>query len=234
ETVAGVAANIVEVEGTAPGLGKVRIWVAQKGNFPLKWVNVSADGQEQTLLEVKQLSFAKPPAADLAPPSGCGAIQGESNATGGHAEVSVGKSNAEDQSLAAAVGGHSRDYVDATHPPEETLTAGCQVSFKIVHAGTLAPITSGFRVKLDSTSSNYNEANQHDVTAQLQGGVLRIDRAPQHFYLDVEFANSGASALIYTRCPKSPMDLLLVWKPGDAKANQPPDGHWLWVNPAKQ
>jgi hypothetical protein len=230
ENVDGVAASIMEVGRQAPP-GRARIWVAQKGNFLLKWVIIAANGQQQTMIEVKQLSFAKPPAADLAPPTGCAAVEGKVSASGGHAEVSFGASAAQED-LAAAVGGNAGDYIDAIHPPPDTASqAGCRVSFKVVRSGSMAQITSGFDVKLD-ISSDCSAANQRDVTAQLRGGVLGIDNAPKQFYLDVRFADSASAALIYTRCLKSQMELLLVKRnASDAHVNKP--DLWVWVNQSK-
>ena len=90
ETVNGIATKLMEVT-SAQGKGKV--WVAQKGGFPVKVVSIGADGKAQTVIEVKQLSFAKPPASAFAPPEGCATIQGEASAHGVHAEVGAGASS---------------------------------------------------------------------------------------------------------------------------------------------
>jgi hypothetical protein len=90
ETVNGIAANVFEIAAPQANEGKMRIWLAATGNYPLKMVGIAPDGTQQTMIEVKQLSFAKPPASAFAPPSGCQQIQGQASASGGHAEVSVG------------------------------------------------------------------------------------------------------------------------------------------------
>jgi hypothetical protein len=84
ETVNGVAAKVFEENGSG---GKGKIWLADKGGYPLKVDAIGPDGKEQTMIEVKNLSFAKPSAAKLIPPSGCQEVQGVSTATGGSAEV---------------------------------------------------------------------------------------------------------------------------------------------------
>jgi hypothetical protein len=84
ETVNGIAAKVFEENGSG---GKGKIWVADKGGFPVKVAMVGPDGKEETIIEVKQLNFAKPPAAKFVPPSGCQVVEGVSSATGGHAEV---------------------------------------------------------------------------------------------------------------------------------------------------
>ncbi len=73
ETLNGIAAKVMEFT-SAQGNGKV--WIAQNGGFPVKIVSIGPDGKAQTLIEVKQLSFAKPPAsAFAAPEGGCVPIQ---------------------------------------------------------------------------------------------------------------------------------------------------------------
>jgi hypothetical protein len=86
ETVNGIATKVMEVT-SAQGNG--RVWIAQNGGFPVKIVSIGADGKAQTVIEMKQLSFAKPPASAFAPPEGCTTIQGEASAHGVHAEVPV-------------------------------------------------------------------------------------------------------------------------------------------------
>ena len=73
EAVNGIAAKVMEFT-SAQGNGKV--WIAQKGGFPVKIVSIGPDGKAQTVVEVKQLSFVKPPAsAFAAPEGGCVPIQ---------------------------------------------------------------------------------------------------------------------------------------------------------------
>jgi hypothetical protein len=64
----GIATKVVEFT-SAQGHGK--IWVTQNGGFPVKIVIIGADGKETTLIEVKQLSFSKPPASAFILPEGC-------------------------------------------------------------------------------------------------------------------------------------------------------------------
>jgi hypothetical protein len=87
ETLDGVATTIFEENGSG---GRGKVWIADKGGYPLKVVAIGPDGKEQTIIEVKQLSFAKPAAAKFVPPAGCQEVQGVSTANGGHAEVGGG------------------------------------------------------------------------------------------------------------------------------------------------
>ena len=48
-----------------------KVWVTQKGGYPIKLVLVDKDGKATTFYEVKQLSFSRPPASVFAVPGGC-------------------------------------------------------------------------------------------------------------------------------------------------------------------
>ena len=76
DTVNGIATKVLEVT-SAKGNGK--IWIAQNGGFLVKIVALGADGKRQTVIEVKQLSFAKPPASAFALPAGCESVQAEAS-----------------------------------------------------------------------------------------------------------------------------------------------------------
>jgi hypothetical protein len=65
ETLNGIPAKVMEVTG------KAKVWIAQDGGFPVRVVSIEPDGKATTIIEVKELSFAKPPAAVFTPPTGC-------------------------------------------------------------------------------------------------------------------------------------------------------------------
>ncbi|MGO9324256.1 MAG: hypothetical protein ACLP07_06810 [Terracidiphilus sp.] len=87
ETVNGIPAKVMEMSTDKM---KITAWIADPGGFPVKEVMTGQDGTATTMLEVKRLSFARPPASAFEPPKGCTAIQGEATATGAHAEFSSG------------------------------------------------------------------------------------------------------------------------------------------------
>jgi hypothetical protein len=72
DTVNGIATKVMEVNS---GQGKGKVWIAQNGGFPVKIVAIGADGKPLTLIEVKQLSLARPPASAFALPAGCGSVR---------------------------------------------------------------------------------------------------------------------------------------------------------------
>jgi hypothetical protein len=72
--------------------GKMSMWVAVNGYYPVKAVMVFAGAQPMLMLEVKELHFEKPAAALLVPPANCPTqAQGEWSATSisSHFEMNV-------------------------------------------------------------------------------------------------------------------------------------------------
>ncbi len=86
ETVNGVRANVVE---SADGEVRTKIWLDEKLKFLVKALMVTGNGPGTTVFEMRQLSYAPSPASLFTAPSGCTSIGGESNANGGHAEMTM-------------------------------------------------------------------------------------------------------------------------------------------------
>jgi hypothetical protein len=72
DTIGGLATRILEV--TSPE-GNGKVWVTNEGGYPVKIVAAGPDGKPMTVIEVKQLSFTKPPASAFALPAGCESVQ---------------------------------------------------------------------------------------------------------------------------------------------------------------
>lgn len=100
ETVHGISAKVMEAK---EGQAKSTLWIADPGGFPVKVVMAPAGGAAVTVLEVKQLSFAKPPASAFTRPRGCEVVEGEATATGGHAEFGTGASASKPTTKVTAV-----------------------------------------------------------------------------------------------------------------------------------
>ena len=225
ETVNGFATTIGEVPGSAPGQ-TTRVWADDKTGLIIKLVNGQA-----LLLEVKQFSTSKPSASIFAVPAIC------TQPLGGPAPAQPA------DRASAGAGGNSNDYIDATMPPASANS--CSVNFKVVRAGSLKPITSGFHVGTDldlATNENSQSAASadvatlpggalKDVSSQLHSGALHIPNAPEHFNLDVQFGQGGsATALVYRQCPQPQSTLLLVLK-NPTKVSDGAD--WLWPKTGK-
>jgi hypothetical protein len=191
--------------------------------------------QMGTLIEVKQLTVGKPPAAMFTLPPSCAKT------------AAAGPPMTPAQLIAADAGvKNPQDYADAIMPPTSGSPSSCTALFKIVRAGTMEPITSvsALGVDLDQNSSGgYTMGNgpngSHfvggtikDMTSQYRNGVLRIDNVPPHFMIDVEFTgSSSANALIYRQCnqPQSVL-LLMVKNPQNVAEGKV---RWLWSKSGK-
>ena len=89
ENVNGIAAKLSE---STSDQGKMSIWAAENGNYPVKAVMTFPGAPPMLMQEVKELHFVKPDIALLAPPANCTAhAQGEWTATGmsGHFEMNI-------------------------------------------------------------------------------------------------------------------------------------------------
>jgi hypothetical protein len=225
ETVNGFATNVYEVSA---GAQTIRAWVDTKYG-----VVVKMQSQGATLVEVKSLSVDTPAASLFALPATCGAAVGPA-------------APSEADRIAAETGGSAANYANAIMPPAQDSGAPCAATLKVVHAGTMAPIATGFQVGLDldqnsaggyhigmsaSGTAQFSGGAIKEVTTQLRSGALLIPTAPKHFYLDVEFGNAGsASAVIYRQCAGSEGTLYLVVK-NPQKISDGAD--WLWSKTGK-
>ncbi|HEV2350870.1 MAG TPA: hypothetical protein VG028_13605 [Terriglobia bacterium] len=72
ETLNGMPTKVMEFTSDQAN-GKV--WLTQRGGYPVKVVMIGKDGKAVTWLEVKNLSFAKPPASTFALPASCASAQ---------------------------------------------------------------------------------------------------------------------------------------------------------------
>ena len=89
ENVNGIAARLSE---STSDQGKMSIWAAENGNYPVKAVMTFPGAQPMLMQEVKELHFVKPDIALLTPPANCTAhAQGEWTATGmsGHFDMNI-------------------------------------------------------------------------------------------------------------------------------------------------
>jgi hypothetical protein len=227
-TVNGMAAKALEV--VIPGqAGPAKVWVEGKYGLILK---LEMGGK--TVIEVKKVSFAKPPASVFALPAACSG-------------VSVAPTEAE--KIAAATGGSATDFANATMAPASPSGNSCAVLLRVMRAGSMAPVVNGFQVALDKTvdldhpagyqmgigsggHATFSGGGLKEVTSQLRGGVLRIDDAPLHFDLEMAFGNGGSSsALIHRQC-FGPQTVLLYVVKNPEKVS---DGtnYWLWVKSGK-
>jgi hypothetical protein len=98
ETVNGIATKVYEAP--VPEIkGKMRMFIAEAGDFIVKQVMIPGGGPEQTLMEVSRLAFDKPAANLFVAPQNCQVVAGETNATGGHVEMDASATAAGEKAL---------------------------------------------------------------------------------------------------------------------------------------
>jgi hypothetical protein len=247
ETVNGIPAYITESDSPQ---GKIRMWLAQRGDFPVKMQMAGPDGKPVTLLEVKHLDFSPPAASLFVPPGNCATqAQGEWSDTemSGHAEAKIevrgsasansatgethehftattqqGSPAAGSAGSSAKAGGSEGDFVDNETLPFQKLPPRneCTVLFRVVRAGSMEPVLGIQDLTLDG----------RDVTGQYRNGVLRISNPPARFSLGVQPKNdAGRGAQMSRACFQPETVLLLVIGKDFFKE---PD-KWLWVKSGK-
>jgi len=215
-TVNGFATKVYEAADPA-GAWKAKIWLDTKYGAIVKLEMTQKEAAPRLMMELKSLTVATPSAALFTLPAACGQAPAPPPAS-------------------------SDNMADAIMPPPSR--AACSVQFKIVRAGSTTPITTGFQVALDTTVDldhpasykmgqgangkvTFSGGGLHEVTAQFQNGILRIDNAPPHWDMEADFGKAGAaSALIYRQCFGPQPTLLLILK-NPAKTSDGADWRWL-------
>ena len=232
-TVNGMAAKVMEV--SVEGMPTpAKVWMESKYGLVLK-LDMAMPGKPlATLVEVRKVSFAKPPASVLAQPASCLAA-GPPPPT-------------EAEQISAATGSNAADFAIAPIAPAAPSRDSCTVLLRTVRAGSMEPVTTGFQLAVDLTvdldhpasykmgagpggKATFVGGGLKDLTSQLRNGVLRIDNAPEKF--DVETAYSTGEfngVLIYRQC-FGPQTVLLHVVNDPAKLSD--GGYWLWVKSGK-
>ncbi len=79
EMLNGMATKVFEM-ADPNGQAKSKVWLDEQYGLIVKWEMTPAGGPTQTMLEVKQLSLAKPPASTFAKPAACAKAEAEAAA----------------------------------------------------------------------------------------------------------------------------------------------------------
>ena len=235
ETVNGFSAKVIEAVDPKSNI-KVKVWLETKYGMVVKAdMTPPGGGATTTIVETKQLSFAKPNPSLFVLPEPC--------AKAGppvHVPTPV-------ERVASETGGSAADFVDAASGAGSPTS--CAMLLRFVAAGSMKPL-SNFQVALDlnvdfdhparyvmggspSGRTVFSGGHLKEYTAQVQNGVLRVDNVPDHFDMEITFngGNSGASsALLYRHCAGPQTAMLFVVKNPD----KPSDGaDWVWVKSGK-
>jgi hypothetical protein len=220
EKLNGFDTQVMETEGDE----KTTFWLDTTFGLVVK-----VQTGDRTVFEITQMSLLKPAPSLFALPAMCASAP-----------------PTESERIAAETGGKPGDYANALMIAPSP--AACSVTLRVVRAGTMEPITSGFQIAVDrevkvdhmaaySTAegadghATFSGGALHDVTAQMKNGVLRIADAPPQFQVVAWFGHAGsASGLIYRNCSSPESALLLVVK-NPAKIGEGAD--WLWAKSGK-
>jgi hypothetical protein len=231
-TLNGIATKIFESQTPQ---GKTTAWLEEKYGLIVKLTMGPSAGQPQTMIEVKHFSAAKPPASVFVLPPVCGEA------------AKTPRAPTEAERIAADTGGSAGDYANVIYANAILGPASknsCTAVLKVVRAGSMEPLTSGFQVAVDTTldvehpphytigigsngQNTFSGGGLHEVTGQMRNGQLRIENVPSALQIELTFGKAGdASALIYRQCFAPQTTLLFVVKNPDKLSD---GGHWLWV-----
>jgi hypothetical protein len=198
ETVNGVPAKVSEfpMEGST---AKAKVWVDSKYGLVMRLQLPQPNGAPTIALETTEVTFAKPAASHFVP-----------------ACKAAAPMPTDADTIQALTGGPASDFAYAN---KGTATGGgCLVLFRVVRAGSMSPVTSGYEVFVEGKP------------VPVQNGLARIINAPQQFNVDLRVPNEGATAPIFRQCAAPQTTLLLVVKNWD-KLGEGAD--WLWVKSGK-
>jgi hypothetical protein len=180
EAINGIRAKAEEF--VSPGQGKSKIWLAEKGNFIVKLEGVGPDDKPIMNMEVKQLSYDKPPDALFAPPPNCTTqTQGEWSNMGvnAHAEASVEAHGSGSANLAT-----NQTQGEAT--VQTSGPTGSQSSPKPERAGA-----GGMGATSPQASSRVTEVRLHLVPDHYAGPC------PGHVQLVADITTNGPGTVWY-------------------------------------
>ena len=232
ETVNGIPAKVYA--GVTQG-ANLKAWIDQKDGLVIKAAVGAPGGPMQTMVDIRRISFAPPPASLFTLPAACASVHPPPTA----AEL-----------IAAETGDSGANFVNAIYGPGSK--ASCSIVIRPVAAKTMAPINRRYQVAIDTTynqdaptpphyefgvgndgTSTFSGGGLHEITSQIRNGMLRIDNPPAYFNLSTNFIQPGRGAgigLIYRQCFAPTTMLYFVAKdPNDPGAG----GDWLYAKSGK-
>jgi hypothetical protein len=187
---------IVEEDGVT-----AKLWVDTKSGLPIK-ITVTQGGKTSTLTEVKSFA-ASVPAAVFGLPAICTAPAGPPPISDREKEIAADTSS--------QVG----DFIDAVMTQDTGTASACAVTIRVMKAGTMTPITSGY--KLSANVIDDQRLAQGDSTPGAgiplvagANGVVHMLNAPAHFNLSEDFGNAGGGGGMIRRWCSSPVSTLLL------------------------
>jgi hypothetical protein len=203
----GQTVNILVADGP-PTMGKVKVWVDAKTGAPLKITTTVPGAAPKVFSEFTALSLAAPDAALFKIPPTCTAPAVDTVALSVDAEI------------AKLTNDDPHNYVRAVYSADGPDS--CNVTYKVVQAGTMKPIPPTLSVKVDIGGA------MHPLVSPTHNGVYRIPNVPPNFNIETSFGDSSGDsfALIHRQCFGPETVLLYVIK-NPAKATDGGDYYWV-------
>jgi hypothetical protein len=202
ETVNGIPTKVYT--GSTQGMN-LKAWVDPKDNLVIKAAFGAPGGPMTTMINIRSVSFAPPPAAIFALPPACASLKPPPTP----AEL-----------IAAETGDNAANYVNANYGPG--TKASCSIVIRVVAAKTMAPVTRRWQAAIDTTynqddpnpphytfgvgndgTSTFSGGGLHEITSQIHNDMLRIDNPPAYFNLAVNVVQPGhgtSTGLFYRQC----------------------------------
>lgn len=229
ETIGGVP---TQVYSGSSAQGTMKAWLDTKSGLVMRAIFTSPGAPPMTMIDIRKVSFAAPPAAKFAPPASCAGLKPPPSPT---------------DLIAQETGDDPGNYVNGMYGPGSKNT--CSVVLRVVNAQTLAPI-SHIQVAIDTTynvdnpphydfgvhddgSQTYAGGHILEITKRAHNGVVRLGNPPDAFMLGVNVihpGHGGGMGLVYRQCFAPTQVLLYVVK----DYGQPTEsGDFLWVKSGK-
>jgi len=209
DTVNGFATKVYSV--AADGATE-KVWVEAKTGLPVR-IDVTQGDKTSTLTQVTKFTVGAPPASVFVVPAVCTAAAGPPPVT------------QREKDIAAETGSSVGDFVDAVMTNDAGPVSSCSVNIRVMAAGSMKPITSGFKLSAKVLDDQGNDGAALTVTAGANG-VWRLDNAPARFDMSEDFGDAGGGGGTVRRwCVSATSTLMLVEK-DPTKLGLGAD--WLW------
>jgi hypothetical protein len=200
ETLNGFATKVMEEE---VGGTKAKAWIDAKTGMMVK-LQMTQGSDTKTMIEVKKLTVGAPAASAFTLPASCTAVVGPPPVS------------PHDQKIADETGSKVGDFIDAVMTTAPGSQETCSVAVRVMKAGTMTPITGGFKLSAnvidDAKWAQGDTSPGANVPVGMgANGVWRIATPPARFNLGEDFGNAGAGGgKIHRQCWGAVSTLLLI------------------------
>jgi hypothetical protein len=214
ETINGFAAKVYTA--IADG-ANAKIWVDAKTGLTLR-IDLGPEGQMKTISEVKRFAGGAPPASVFVPPAVCTAPAGP-------------PPSPRELDIAAETNSKVGDFIDAVMTEDAGPVATCSVVVRVMQAGTMTPITSGFKLSANVIDEAKLARGDTSPGANIPvsmgaNGVARIANPSARFNMMEDFGVAGGGGGMVRRWCAGPVStLLLVVKDPQALGK---GADWVW------